>query len=174
MSGKETIFFTELFRFVNAVANSELGNKVIWEHIKNIRLDYLMKSTDLKCENSFIPQQNILSNFDKISQILATKSFREVNQNLTKSTIDISAEMFLTLNSCPSSYLKLYWKAIHGSKSRIAMLASNIIKIANGGLKKDALKIFAKITEVLGFQHITYHHEGNDIKFTKNIVDITG
>ena len=41
--------------------------------------------------------------------------------------------------------LRLYWKAIYGSESRIAKFASNIIRKAKDGFKVKAQKIFAKI-----------------------------
>ena len=87
--------------------------------------------------------------------------------------------MFIALNSCPSFYVKLYWKAIYGNESRMAQFASNIIRKAEDGFKARAQKIFAKISSVIGFQHIAYHNEGNksiaiDNDLSKNMLDIKG
>ena len=60
--------------------------------------------------------------------------------------------MFLALNSCPSFYVKLYWKAIYGNESRMAIFASNIIQKAKDDFKGKAKKIFSRISSVLGFQ----------------------
>ena len=59
------------------------------------------------------------------------------------------------------------------------MLASNIIKIVEEDFKLKAQKIFAKITSVLGFQHISNNHKEeiggirNHI-LTRNIFDVKG
>ena len=58
--------------------------------------------------------------------------------------------MFIALNSCPSFYVKLYWKVIYGNESRMAKFASNIIRKAKDGFKARAQKIFAKISSVIG------------------------
>ena len=81
----------------------------------------------------------------------------------------------MALNSCPSFYERLYQKAIYGPKSRIGMLASNIIKKAKGDFKIRTQKIFAKISSVLGFKHIFPRQEGNEhIVWTKNMFGIKG
>ena len=90
------------------------------------------------------------------------------NRNLSKRDINASAEMFMYLNSCPSFYVKLYWKTIYGPKLRMAMLATNIAKKAKKDFKLKATQIFAKISEVLGFKHISYHYKGNE-SFEQNI-----
>ena len=69
--------------------------------------------------------------------------------------------MFIALNSCPSFYVKLYWKTFYGSELRIAQFTSNIIRKAKDDFKVKAQKIFAKISSALGFKHISFHIEGN-------------
>ena len=81
--------------------------------------------------------------------------------------------MFLALNSCPSFYVKLYWKAIYGNESRMAQFATNIIQKANNDFKARAQKIFAKISSVLGFQYIFHHYDGKESTY-KNISGIEG
>ena len=126
-----------------------MDKTVIWSHIKTLRLEYLRNNVDLKCEKSFIPEEKILDNFEKLSQLIMVNISDEIDGNITKSDLNASAEMFLNLNSCPSNLVRLYWKAIYGPKSRIAMLASNIIKKADKDFKTKAIKIFAKISQVL-------------------------
>ena len=108
-----------------------------------------------------------------------TRSSNEINLNLSRSNINSAAEMFIALNFCPSFYVKLYWKAIYGNESRMAKFASNIIRKAKDDFKVKAQKMFAKISSVIGFQHISLHHIGNrsnamNIKLSKNIMDIKG
>ena len=133
-------------------------------YIRSIRIDYLIKKSDHTCEhkNSFIPSENILSNFKKFSQMMGVKGSEEATRNLSKSDVKFGAQMFVALNSCPSFHVRLYWKAIYGNKTRIAMLASNIIKKVNEDFKSKALQIFTKISQVLGFQQISYHSNGNE------------
>ena len=82
--------------------------------------------------------------------------------------------MFFTLNSCPSYLIRLYWKAIYGEKSILALLASNIVKKSKDDFKKDAFKIYAKITKMLGFQYTTSLHDGKNLEFRKNINNVKG
>ena len=144
------------------VENSSLDRKLIRDYVKRLRIEYLIKNTDLKCEESFIPSKYISLHFEKLSKMVEdTRNFNEINRNLSRSDINSAAEMFIALNSCPSFYVKLYWKVIYVNESRTTKFASNIIRKANDGFKVKAQKIFAKISSVIGFQHITYHHEGN-------------
>ena len=102
-----------------------------------------------------------------------------MNYKYSKSEINEAAKLFFDLNSCPSFFEKLYWKAIYGPDSRILLLASNILKTVGGNFKVKALKIFAKMTSVLGLQHISYKNleeetDERNTTFTKNIVDVKG
>ena len=94
--------------------------------------------------------------------------------NLTKDSINAGAEMFLELNLCPSDIFvyNLYWTIIYGPESKMAILASNIVKKAKDDRIIIAIKMFTKITSMLGFQYISYHQEGNG-SFEKNI-DVKG
>ena len=139
-----------------------MDEKVIWSHIKTLRLEYLIKHTDLKCDEAFIPTENLSNNSKKLSHMAEIKSSEQINIVFSKIDINAAAEMFMFLNSCPSFYVRLYWKAIYGPKSRIAMLASNIIKKSNDNFKPKAEKIFAKISQLLGFEHIYYDYKGNE------------
>ena len=161
------------------MTDSKLDTKILWSHIKTIKLKYLIKNSELACENGFIPEENILINLESLSQILKINSSQETNRILSKSEIKLGAEMFMSLNSCPSFFIRLYWKAIYGPKSRIAMLASNIMKKGELNFKIKAMKIFAKISSVLGFKHMSYNHNeyknfDKDIILTKNVDDIEG
>ena len=156
-----------------------MDRKEIWSHIKTLRLEYLKKKGNIKCEathvedkNSFIAENEMKHNLEKLSHLVQVNSFNQ-SINLSKSDINLGAEMFVALNSCPSHYIKLYWNVIYGPKSRIALLASKIMKKAKNELKKYALKIFSRIFSVLGFQHISHYHAGNE-SWVKNIVDIKG
>ena len=105
-------------------------------------------------------------------------NFDEISKNLSKDDINFGGEMFMALNSCPTFYVKLYWKIIFGNESKIAKFASNIIRKAEDGFKVKAQKIFKKISSVIGFQHISFHHEGNKsiamtIELSKNL-DVKG
>ena len=133
------------------VENSRLEKKVIFSYVKHLRIEYLIKHTTLTCERAFIPLQNIINNFENLSQILGERNSQEIRNNLSRRNINIGAEMFLALNSCPSFYVKLYWKAMYGSESRMAKFTSNIIQKAKDSFKVKAQQIFGKISSVLGF-----------------------
>ena len=158
------------------VKDSSLEKKLILSYVKHLRIEYLIKNISLTCTLNFIPFQNILINFENLSQMVGEK---KISRNLSRSDINFGAKMFFTLNSCPSFYVKLYWKTIYGSEVRMAKFASNIIRKSKDGFKVRAQKIFAKISSVIGFKHIFYRHEGNgsiamNIELSKNTMDIKG
>ena len=151
--------------------NSRLDKKGIWGHITNVRFEYLQKNINFqKCENDFIPFDDIEINLDRFSLMIGVNSSDQINSNLSEKDINLAAEMFFGLNACPSINEKLYWKAIYGTNSSVetAILASNIIKMSTNDFKKGSLKIFAKISKVLGFQHILFHDKELNNSGSKN------
>ena len=163
--------FIYLFRFVNTVKNSQLDKKVLWSHLITLRLEN-QRIHNLECKYG-IPKKVLISNMEKLSQMVGFNSTEDLATNLSKSDINDNAKMFGILISCPSFYERLYEKAIYGPKFWIAMLASNIVKKSQDDFNLDALKIFAKISSFLGFKHIS--NTGNEsVGLKKNILGIKG
>ena len=161
------------------VTNSNSEKKLLQDNVRRLRNEYLLKNIHLTCERKFIPLDFITLHFERLSQMVGDTNFDEISRNSSKDDINFGAEMFMALNSCPTFYVKLYWKAIYRNESRIAQFASNIIWKAEDSFKGRAQKIFAKISAVIGFQHITYRHEGNrsiamNNELSKNMLDIKG
>ena len=103
------------------------------------------------------------------------ENYKEFNEALpTMDSINTGTKMFFTLNSCPSRLITLYWKAIYGEKSTLVLVASNILKKSKDDFKKDALKIFAKIIQLFGFQNIFLHDDGKNIEIRENIYNVKG
>ena len=154
-----------------------MDKKVVWSHIKTLRFEFLRINSLLPCSfnTHLITDNHISSNVEKFSKIVKI-GVSEKNKNFSKSDITESAKLFLALNSCPSVFVKLYWKAIYGPKIRMAMLTSNIIKKVKGDFKKVALNIFARVSSVLGFQYLSFHHKGvgRNMELSKNILGIKG
>ena len=166
-------------RFANGVINSRFDKKVIWSHIKTLRFEYLKENSLLEYCTSLISRNYISSNLEKFSQLVGINISEKIQSNFSKSDISESGIFFLALNSCPSFFEKLYWKAMYGPEERMAMLTSNIIKKAKGDFRTVALNIFAKVSSVLGFRRLSFHHKRNEsvernMEFTKNIMDIKG
>ena len=171
-----SLFF---FRFINLVERSSLERELIKGYVKRLRMEYLVKNIDLKCEMTFIPLKIITYHYfllkilfkeeEKMSKMVEDESSHEIIRNISRSDINSAAEMFIALNSCPTFYVKLYWQTIYGNESKMAKFASNIIKKAKDGFKARAQQIFAKISSMLGFKHITSNHDGES-----NILDIEG
>ena len=157
------------------VENSSLERKLIQGYVKRLRIEYLIKNIHITCEKSFIPSKYISLHFEKLSQMVGdTRSSYEINRNLSRSDINSAADMFISLNFCPSFYARLYWKAIYGNEFRMAKFASNIIRKAKDDFKVRAQKIFAKISSVIGFQHISIITMNMNIELSKNMLDIKG
>ena len=170
-------------RFVNIITKKELNEEMILSHLQNLRFNYLKKNIDLTCDNQeslFIPNQHIENNLETLSKLLKVDTDDKVDVNLSKEKINKGADLFFALNFCPSEIVRLYWRVMYGNKQRIAIMASNIIKKVNENLRIKALKIFAKVTSVLGFQYITNYPAGNQSFSTmktelgKNILGVKG
>ena len=197
---------SKFFRFINLVKNSNSEKKLIQGYVKRLRNEYLLTNIHFACEKMFIRSDLISLHFDKLSQMVEDGPVGPAGPvrppgpagpaippgpagparppgppgppRPSKEDINFGGEMFMALNSCPTFYVKLYWKAIYGKESRIAKFASNIMRKAKDDFKIRAQKIFAKISSVIGFQHISYQHEGNrsnamKIDLSKNM-DVKG
>ena len=105
-------------RFVNTVVDSNLGKKELWNHIKNLRFEYLMKNVDISCGSAkSIQGQDIQNITEKLSKIVGTQSSNnQIRKNVSKSDFQVEGEMFVTIISCPSVYERLYWKVIYGKR----------------------------------------------------------
>ena len=141
------------------VVYSGLDKRVIWSHIKTLRFENLKKDITLKCDAIYtsylIPLENIVQNLETILRKVRVENFH-LNRNLTKHDVNLGAEMFIVLNSCPSIHEKLYWEVAYGPKSTVVLKALNIFKKAKDNFKLESLKIFSKITSMLQFKHISF------------------
>ena len=107
-------------------------------------------------------------NQEKLSDFLGIKDMSdEVNEEFSKTTKKSVNEMFIALTEPPSYFERLYSKTIYGPKSRLIMLASNIVNKSPNYYKMKAKKIFSKITSVISKKY----HNGS---FKKDSMTIKG
>ena len=52
-----------------------------------------MKNINLKCEKSFVPQENILDHFEQLSKKAKVKNFETLNMTFSKIEITAAGEM---------------------------------------------------------------------------------
>ena len=165
-------------RFINIVTYSGLSNSEMWSKVKTFRVKQLIKYSD----NNFIyvycfTNEELTSTIEEFARFVGVKNILDkIDRKISKSTLNNGAEMFQSLYSCPSFFVRLYMKAFYGNKTSttLAMLASNIIKKANKeDFKEKAIKIFVKIASVLGFQYI-FHFNNKTKSFERNILNVKG
>ena len=80
----------------------------------------------------------------------------EIIEELSKFTTNSFSEMFFAIIESPSYFEILYRKTIYGPKTRLVMLASNIVKKSPDNFKPKAKQIFSKIYSII-FKK--YHNE---------------
>ena len=152
--------------------------KIVWDKIMMTRFNYLKKSLNINCRGSLIPPADMELNLQELSQRLEVYNVsQEVNNTLSKSMIRTLGKMFMNLNSCYDFYhVKLYEKLAYGPQSRIGPLALNIIKNSGPKFRKKALKIFTKMSRILGFQHIQANNgtDDNIPQFQRAISSVNG
>ena len=165
-------------RFVNMVSKQILEENTAWEKIRTKRFDYVKRNADIECiEGNTIPEQEINSNYEKLSELLqAWNVTDQINENTTKNKIEIGGKMYLTLNSCPSFFERLYHKVIYGHRLQTPILSLNILRNTKEDLKIKALNIFAKIISVFGFQYIQDESDNSYDKavLNRNIFRVKG
>ena len=168
-------------RFVNTVSQSKLDTNVIWSHVKDLRFKYLKKNIDLTCFDNLIPDEYISSNSKHLTQLIGIYSLEdEVNDNLSPDIITSGAEMFWALNSCPSKFVRLYWKAIYAKGSNNVIMATlTNLKKSNNDFKKDAMEIFAKVDSALGSKYLSSQRDGTqnidrNFELWKNVSIVKG
>ena len=87
-------------------------------------------NSQVACEDTLIPTKYISENVEKLAEMVEVEISKEINNSFSKSEIMDCAEMFISLNSCPSYLEKLYLKVFYESETtgKIALFTSNIVK----------------------------------------------
>ena len=97
--------------------------------------------------------------FENLSHMLGVLNVTdEVKEKLSKNYTNSLTKMFITLSTPTTDLETLYRKTIYGPKSRLIMLASNIVKKSENNLRFKAKHIFSKIYSVI-FEK--YHNKSN-------------
>ena len=165
------------FRFINIQTHSGMSNSEIWLKVRTFRVKQLKQYSNGNFKFIFcFTNEELISTIEEFARFVGVQNtLDEVNGSLSKSTLNNGAEMFQFLYSCPSFYVKLYLKTFYGNKTSttLAMLASKIAKKAHTDFKDKAIRIFAKVASVLGFQFISQYNKDNQ-SFERNFSNIKG
>ena len=123
----------------------------------NIRIEYLKTYSGKDCSEPIINVEDIKLNLEKLSKALNISNVsNEASFDLTTEEINSAADLFISLNLCPSKFAQLYTKIImKGPVSKILMLSLDVMKKSPPDFKPKAMKIFSNIVSVLNFQYIT-------------------
>ena len=169
------------FRFVNIITKAwdYLGEREIRNQIRIVRLEQLKQTPDIECIYGFLDIQETVLSTEKTAKLVGVEAkdiSDQINDNISNEILQAGVDMFLTLNSCPSYFLKLYLKVIYGPKSIIPILSSNIIKKSKNDFKKKTQKMFSKIASVLQFEHLILQQDkkGENFVLRKDILHVKG
>ena len=166
-----------VLRFINILTHSGMSNSEIWLKVRTFRVKQLKQYMDGNFKFMYcFTNEELVSTIDDFARFVGVQNILDkVNGSLSKSTLNNGAEMFQFLYSCPSFYVRLYLKTFYENKTSttLTMLASKIIRKANGDFKDKAVKIFAKVASVLGFQFISHYNKDNR-RLERNISNIKG
>ena len=167
-----------LLRFINIVnSNVGLPTNEIWRKIKAFRVDQLKQYSNSNFKSVYcFTNEELISIVETFRNFVGVQNISdEVNSKISKDILNEGAEMFQSLYSCPSFFVRLYLKAIYGNKTSttMTMLASKIVKKASNDYREKAIQIFEKIASVFGFQYISDYHMENQ-NFARNITNVKG
>ena len=154
-----------------------MSNSEIWLKVRTLKVKQLKQYSDGNFKFIYcFTNEELVSTINEFARLVGVQNILDkINGSLSKSTLNNGAEMFQFLYSCPSFYVRLYLKTFYENKTSttLAMLASKIIKKANEDFKDKAVKIFAKVASVLGFQFISHYNKDNR-RFERNISNVKG
>ena len=146
------------FRFANILNLNSVSVDNIQSVVKTVKA--IRTSLEQSCHNS-ISWTSMLSQVKAMEQMLHVESSEYINETLTNVDLKTAAEMFLYLNSCPSSWFK-YWLPFYADLFQ-TQSAANIVLTINRILKKNIIgddmiynnnkNIFTKITNLLELKY---------------------
>ena len=154
------------------------------EVAKNLR-----KVARKECCGSFLCDDIIEQNTYNLSEYLVMTNKTLDPQDVSNQTIQHGTELFLYLNTCPSSkdlvrkYLVAFYEFLFSSALSSEQKVLTLSKIINDNTSKDgqdiANKIMARLSKELGFRYYTpaitsYGIIGEKVKWTNSIRNITG
>ena len=116
----------------------------IWKNINYARFEQKKMYPDASS------YQGVEVNTGKLSQFLGIKNVSDkVNGELTTPNTKSLDEIFSALFERSSYFERLYSRTIYGSKSRLILLASNIVKESPENFKLKANNINSKIASII-------------------------
>ena len=166
-----------LLRFINIVKSVGLPTHEIWWKIKAFRKEQLKQYSNSNFKSVYcFTNEELISIVESFREFVGVQNISDgITGRLSKDTLNEGAEMFQSLYSCPTFFVRLYLKAIYGKKTSttMVMLASKIVKKASNDFREKAIKIFEKIASVFRFQYISQYHKENS-NFERNITNVKG
>ena len=160
-----------------ALSNNDMNST--WDNFKQIRADYLWKQDYGKYYScsSFIDEQDINNNFEKLAEILNLSNATEKVLDISLEKIEDGAKMFLYLNSCPST-LSLKLKQTFSSFDAYTVIMSimKLLKSSKGKKLETFIKIFNAVSDKYGnkYSKITYEETTKKQELYKNITVLNG
>ena len=192
------------FRLANILHVSNIDVKIIWQIVKEVRKSFQAKNLKLDCQgdmsqwiepNPILSDDHIIDNVENVQEKLKIQPKITTIDNIAQSTLDIAANMFTYLNSCPPKYLKMidfYANILKNPSTKKILLAFlSITETATGVIEVSSKEILRKIMEKLDLVNyknidtITEEENNNNIsavcKFEdsisdecKNVLDVLG
>ena len=151
-----------------------------WDNVKQIRADYLWDKYFFEpydsC-SSFIDDQDIHNNFEKLADILNLSNVTEEVLDISLGKIEHGAKMFLYLNSCPSTFtLNLKQTFSSFDAYYIIMSIMKLLKSSKGKTLKTLIDIFNTVSDKYGnnYSKITYEETTKKHELYKNITVLNG
>ena len=131
---------------------SNFTENEVWKNIEYLQFERKERKPVASQEECI----SIKCNVETLSLFVGMKNISdEVNVEFPKSATKSLYEMFLTLIE-PPYFERLYSEAIYGPKSRLMLLASNIVNTSPQNFQLKAKRIFSKMTSII-FKK--YHNE---------------
>ena len=162
------------------VSKEGLNHDITWKYVKEVRAEFY-KNRAHRCNgeqdvfqtgthgepSSFVTYEDMDISFNMMLELLNVKdNITNEILSLSRKNIEIGGEMFVYLNTCPTT-LVLYYQHLMYEKSvsEIFLSILNFNKNTNNGRNRVlSNKVMSSLASTLGFE---YNRPTKDMKWTK-------
>ena len=159
---------------MNLLVEANLGNSILWKHVKAARSEYRKKQILHTNCTTFVSDEERKTNFDNLQKSLEVSDSTDEVKSLPDSIIEEGGKMFVYLNSCPALHWQNFYHHLLFSKSNSEAILFVLNAMKNSrtkGGRTVANKFLGRLVDILGFEYKIFV---NETMWVNNIATVKG